>query len=828
MLAAPKPRAKRASGEGGPIIATPEVSMRRLPVAAVLVAAAIALMPFAPLELEARPNRYGHSDREERHMLPSVSSGPLSPAWSPDSKSIAFSMRGDIYRMPAEGGEAVAITSGPAYYFEPAWSPDGTKIALSFSINGNLDIGIVSACGGPVQTISSNPRVDIQPAWSRDGKSLFFVSARAGGFRIFRHDLETKADTQVTNGIQPAVSPDGKLLAYEQSGLRVIDLATGESRMIRDEETEYRMEPSWTPDGQNIVYVTEDEGSNDLRIVPAAGGDAIELTTDTTRHEMSPAVSPDGMKVAFVQFDGGVPTLFTSPITGGRTSAWTKLAVTKRRGLMPAGRVRIRVVGPDNQPVGARIYIDASDGRHYTPDNGFHRSMMVFDRHYFHMTTDAEVEVPAGKTTIEAVRGWQFVPKAITVDVPVGGLQTATIRLERLTGAPSAGWYSGDSHVHDLHQGFGQTHESFFRQLVAEDINVTHALIHMDGTRLMGRWSDLTGKPSPLSTASHILQYAQEYRGSLGHIGMIGLREFILPFVGGAGGTAYAQPSLEHVYLDGARAQGGLAGFMHPYQGVPRTPQAAAATLIAVDLALGLGDYYDIGALWSDELASADFYYRLLNAGFRIAATGGTDNFSDVFLDPPPGSDRTFAHLSGPLTHQRWLDAVKAGKTFFSTGPLLFLTVEGREPGEEIAVPTAAPAAMRVKADLTSIAPVDTLEILVNGDVVQTVKPASDPMKLAFDGTVTLPDGGWVGARATGPKSKYLGDDYAFAQTSPVYVVRGGRKYVKPADVQFLADTCDAVWTRVEKSRWRSDADRMAFKAAIDKAKTYYLGLLGR
>ncbi len=103
---------------------------------------------------------------------------------------------------------------------------------------------------------------------------------------------------------------------------------------------------------------------------------------------------------------------------------------------------------------------------------------------------------------------------------------------------------------------------------------------------------------------------------------MIGVREFILPFVGGAGGTAYAQPSLEHIYLEGARAQGGLAGFMHPYQSAPRTPANAASTLIALDLALGLGDYYDIGALWSDELASADFYYRLLNAGFRIAGHG--------------------------------------------------------------------------------------------------------------------------------------------------------------------------------------------------------------
>jgi TolB protein len=786
-----------------------------------LIAIVFLSMPFV---VDGRPNRYGHSDREERHMLPSISSGPLSPAWSPDGKWLAFSMRGDIWKMSAGGGEAVALTSGPAYYFEPAWSPDGSKIAFAYQSTGNLEIGVIAADGGKVETVASHPRVDVQPAWSQDGKSLYFVSARSGRFQILRHDFANNTDTVVTNGIFPAVSPDGKFIAYEQGGLRVLDVATGESRMVRDEETEYRMEPSWTPDGQNLVYVTEDEGSNDLRIVPVGGGDAIELTSDTSRHEMSPAVSPDGTRIAFVQFDAGIPVLFTAPVTGGRASAWRKVDVAKRRSVNPTGRVRIRVVGPGGRPVGARIYIDASDGRHYSPDNAFHRSMMVFDRHYFHMSTDAEVEVPAGRTTIEAIRGWQFAPKAVTLDVPAGGTQTATIQLERLADLPARGWYSGDSHVHDLHQGFGQTHESFFRQLVAEDINVTHALIHMDGTRLMGRWGDLTGKPSPLSTPLHILQYGQEFRGGLGHIGMVGVSEFSLPFVAGAGGTAYAQPSLEHTYLEGARAQGGIAGFMHPYQAAPKTPANAASTLIAVDLALGLGDYYDIGALWSDELGSADFYYKLLNAGFRLPATGGTDNFSDVFLDPPPGSDRTFAHVTGPLTHQSWIDAVKAGRTFFSTGPLLFLTVNGQEPGAELTLPASPASALQVRAEVQSIAPVDTLEILVNGVVVQTIR-ATDPLRVQFTGGIDVPLGGWVAARTTGPKSKYLGDDYAFAQTSPVYVVRGGQRFVNAEDAQFLADTCEAVWTRVQNARWRSDAERAAFRAAIDKAKAYYLAL---
>jgi TolB protein len=785
--------------------------------------------------VDARPNRYGHGDREERHLMPAVSSGPLDPAWSPDGKWIAFSMRGDIWKIAADGGEAIAITKGPAYHFEPAWSPDGSRLAFSFQSTGNMEIGIVPADGGAEQNVASNPAVDIQPAWSRDGKSLYFTSARAGGWRIFRHDFDSGADTAVLQGIQPAISPDGKQLAFEQRGLRVLDLLTNTATLVRDEESEYRMEPAWTPDGKSLLYVTEDRGSNDVRIVPvpaasAAGGpaanvDPIELTFDGDRHEMSPAVSPDGSRFAFVQFDAGVPTLYTANIAGGRRSAWKKIGITSRKPIAPTGRVIVRVVGPDGKPMPARVYVDASDKRHYTPDDRFHRSMMVFDRHYFHIDGESVVDLPAGAARIEALRGFEYTPAAISVDVKPGATHVATLRLERLADLPAAGWYSGDGHVHDLHQGFGQTHESFFRQLVAEDLHVTHALIHMDGTRLMGRWSDLTGQLSPLSTRTHLLQYAQEFRGGLGHIGMVGVREFILPFTAGAAGTAYAQHSLETVYLEGARAQGGLAGFMHPYTSSPKQPSAAASTMIALDVALGLGDYYDVGALYSDERASADFYFRLLNAGFRIAATGGTDNFSDVWIDPPPGSDRTYARLTGPLTMAAWLDAIRRGRTFFSTGPIVRrFEVEGRGPGDEIVVGVEASASLRVVADVASIAPLESVEVIVNGEVAQTVR-ATDPLRVTFDGRVEVPRGGWVALRASGPKSPYLGDDYAFALTSPVYVVRGGGRFVSGPDVTFLADTVRSIWARVEKSRWRSDAERDAFRAAVDRALAVYAKL---
>ena len=156
-----------------------------------------------------------------------------------------------------------------------------------------------------------------------------------------------------------------------------------------------------------------------------------------------------------------------------------------------------------------------------------------------------------------------------------------------------------------------------------------------------------------------------------------------------------------------------------------------------------------------------------------------------------------------------------------STGPLLQLEVGGRQPGEEITLPAAAPPTLRVKAEAVSIAPLDSLQIIVNGVVVQSI-PARGNGQVTFDGAIPVPDGGWVAARVLGPASKYFGDDYAFAHTSPVYVVRGNRRYANAADVQFLSQTMDAIWTRVERARWRSDADRDQFRAAVDSAKAVY------
>lgn len=798
----------------------------------IVLALALIFSSRSPSPLTAGPSRYGQSDRIERHLLPVVSTGPMDPAWSPDGHWIAFSMRGDIWKVPAEGGEAVALTQGPAYHFEPAWSPDGRRIAMSMDTNGNLDVGVVSADGGDVERITRSPAIDIEPKWSHDGTNLLFASSRQRGFGVFRHDLSTGLDTLIAPGFQPAVSPSGEQLAYVApvhgmlgtGGLWVKDLPGGQPRLVHYEETEYRMKPAWTPDGKAFLYDTDQRGSNDVAMVAADGGNEIVLTNEDADEdrELAPAPSPDGTRFAFVSTRTGPTKLYTAAIGGGPFSAWREVRITGRRSRVPTGRVRIRVHGPDGRIMPAQVQLVASDGRAYAPDGGFHRVIAATETHYFLTSGDDEVELPAGRASIEAMRAWEYRPRTVTVNVPAGGAKSVDIRLDRLVDLPARGWYSGDTHIHDLHQGeFGLSHEWFFKELVAADLHVTNALVHMDGTRLMGRWADLTGKPSPLSTPNYILQYGEEFRGSLGHIGMLDIGHYVLPLTAGSQDTPYAQPTLEAPYLAGARQQGGLAGFPHPYLGSVETPAGVGATLIPVDAALGLGDYFDVASLYSDEIRSTQVYYRLLNAGFHLPATGGTDNFSDVWRDPPPGADRTYVHVSGRLTLQSWLDGIRREHTFASTGPILFLDVAGREPGDEIDLPAGAPATLHVRAEATSIAPMDSLVLVVNGKSARAI-PAKDSLHIAFDGSIAVPDGGWIAARVDGPSSRYVWDSYAFAQTSPVYVVRGGRQWRSGADARFLAQAVDATWERVRNSPWRSAEERDRFHAALDQARSVY------
>ena len=95
------------------------------------------------------------------------------PAISPDGKSIAFSYKGDIYKVSADGGVAQQLTTNEAHDYAPVWSPDGKTIAFASNRYGNFDIFTMPAEGGEPTRLTYWSLGEKPLAFSNDGKTLY-------------------------------------------------------------------------------------------------------------------------------------------------------------------------------------------------------------------------------------------------------------------------------------------------------------------------------------------------------------------------------------------------------------------------------------------------------------------------------------------------------------------------------------------------------------------------------------------------------------------------------------------------------------------------------
>src|SRR5918912_3481554 len=76
------------------------------------------------------------------------------PSISPDRKEIAFVSGGDIWTVPAEGGEARLLVSHPATESKPLYSPDGRQLAFISTRTGNGDIYVLDFASGEVKRLT--------------------------------------------------------------------------------------------------------------------------------------------------------------------------------------------------------------------------------------------------------------------------------------------------------------------------------------------------------------------------------------------------------------------------------------------------------------------------------------------------------------------------------------------------------------------------------------------------------------------------------------------------------------------------------------------------
>jgi hypothetical protein len=425
------------------------------------------------------------------------------------------------------------------------------------------------------------------------------------------------------------------------------------------------------------------------------------------------------------------------------------------------------------RPVPCRVHFRSPEGIPYQPYG--HHDHVNSDLGTWHIDVGGDVRLgrltyayidgtcqgwlPTGDVIIDVARGFEYEPLRERVRI-LNGQRELVLRLTRWTSMNAKGWYSGDSHVHFLSAQGALTEQQ------GEDLNVVNLLQSQWGS-LFTNSEDFTGRPHRTPDGRHQTFVSQENRQHfLGHLVLWGLQRPVMPWCTDGPMEAELGGALEVTeseWADRCHQQGGTVVIPHFPQ-----PNGEPATLIATGRA-------DAVEMIVQRPRFHREYYRYLNCGYRLPLVGGTDKMSS---EVPVGLYRTYARLGGErFTYDAWCEAVRAGRTFLSGGPLLTFEVDGQGIGDAVRI--NGPGTVTVSAGAESIFPVSTLEIVQNGRVVASTSE-DGARRLGLTSEVRVDGDCWLAARCggpnyfDGPSHLDVWDRRVFAHTSPIYVSTEG------------------------------------------------------
>jgi len=515
--------------------------------------------------------------------------------------------------------------------------------------------------------------------------------------------------------------------------------------------------------------------------------------------------------------------------------------VTKREYLRDMGRLHLEIRDESGQPVRARVSVTGGDGRSYAPDDAWFHADDAFDRGmadretvYFHSPGDSILTLPAGEARVTV---WRGLEQAITRQpVSISRDETRSLALTPAPLAIPAGWKdawpSGDVHVHMNYGGaYRNTPERLVAQAEAEDLDVVFNLI-VNKEQRVPDIAYFSPAPDAASNDRVVLQHAQEYHTSFwGHIGLLGLDDHVLlPGYSSYNNTGLASPYPDNATVaDLAHAQHALVGWVHPYDKAPDPDgDAPLSNELPIDVALGKMDYYEVSG-FADYRETQKVWYRLLNCGFRLTAAGGTDAMANyASLRGPVGLNRVYVMVepgddSPAGRRDRWLAALKAGKSMATNGPILGFELAGENPGGDLKLP-AGEHELEFSGFMQSIIPVDHLEIVVNGQVAQQLDMDAARRSAAFSGRLKLDASGWVLLRAwnDGPSADIF-DRFPYATTNPVFVELGGQPLRSRADAEYFIRWTDRVYEQLSGNKhYNDEREKQAILDSIKAARAVF------
>jgi hypothetical protein len=163
------------------------------------------------------------------------------------------------------------------------------------------------------------------------------------------------------------------------------------------------------------------------------------------------------------------------------------------------------------------------------------------------------------------------------------------------------------------------------------------------------------------------------------------------------------------------------------------------------------------------------------------------------------------------LSWEAWVDAIRAGRTFVTNGPLLQLEVNGEIPGGEVHLPDSGGNI------------VEKLELFWNGKPVETIPVGGGARTLRIGKSLAVKQSGWLTLRARGGPSHPVDDEYVVAETSPVYVYTGKQPIRSRADAEYFIRWIDSITKQAEEHPgWRSEKERKHVLAQFAEARNVF------
>ena len=251
--------------------------------------------------------------------LQAGASQATTPLWlrdvqvSPDGSEVLFCYKGDIYKVSANGGTAIQLTTQDSYECSPVWSADGSKIAFASDRHGNLDVFVMPADGGSATRLTWQSVAEVPQAFTPDGQWVCFGAA-------------------IQDPAKSVMFPDNtlpELYKVPVKGGRTLQVLATPVEML-----------SFAPDGKSFYYQDrkgyEDEWrkhhtssiTRDVWFYDAASGQHTNVTAHAGE-DRNPIVSADGKTLYFLsERNGGSMNVYSCEAKAGDTKAAEPKAVT--------------------------------------------------------------------------------------------------------------------------------------------------------------------------------------------------------------------------------------------------------------------------------------------------------------------------------------------------------------------------------------------------------------------------------------------------------------------------------------------------------------------